>query len=110
MMFPSRRLLITVVGLGLIWVPAGTLRAQQSSTPPAADPQAAAPEGAPGQATDPLNRQLSDKARYKAQHELRQELKGPYKTWLDQEVPYIISDDERKSFLSLANDEERRVG
>jgi GWxTD domain-containing protein len=81
------------------------LRAQQSNTPPAADPQA----GAPGQAADPLNRQLSDKERYKAQHELRQELKGPYKTWLDQEVPYIISDDERKAFLSLANDEEREA-
>ena len=105
MMFLSRRLLITVVGLGLIWVPVSALRAQQSNTPPAADPQA----GAPGQAADPLNRQLSDKERYKAQHELRQELKGPYKTWLDQEVPYIISDDERKAFLSLANDEEREA-
>jgi GWxTD domain-containing protein len=105
MMFLSRRLLITVVGLGLIWVPVSALRAQQSNTPPAADPQA----GAPGQVADPLNRQLSDKERYKAQHELRQELKGPYKTWLDQEVPYIISDDERKAFLSLANDEEREA-
>src|ERR1039458_3203235 len=105
MMFYSRRLLITVVGLGLIWLPASTLRAQQSNTPRAGDPQA----GAPGQAADPLNRQLSDKERYKAQHELRQELKGHYKTWLDQEVPYIISDDERKAFLSLANDEEREA-
>ncbi len=109
MMFHSRRLLITVVGLGLIWVPASALRAQESNVPPAADPQAAAPAGAPGQATDPLNRQLSDKERYKAQRELRQELKGPYKTWLDQEVPYIISDDERKAFMSLANDEEREA-
>ena len=109
MMFLSRRLLITAVGLGLISVPVSTLRAQQSSTPPAADPQSAAPAGAPGQATDPLNRQLSDKERYKAQRELRQELKGPYKTWLDEEVPYIISDDERRAFMSLANDEEREA-
>ncbi len=109
MMFLSRRLLITVVGSGLIWVSASALPAQQTSTPPAADPQAAAPAGAPGQAADPLNRQLNDKERYKAQRELRQELKGPYKTWLDQEVPYIISDDERKAFLSLANDEEREA-
>ncbi len=96
-----------------MWVPASALRAQQGSTPPAADPQAAAPAaapaGAPGQAVDPLNRQLNDKERFKAQHELRQELKGPYKTWLDQEVPYIISDDERKAFMSLANDEEREA-
>jgi GWxTD domain-containing protein len=36
-------------------------------------------------------------------------LKGPYKTWLDQEVPYIISDEERKAFMSLSNDEEREA-
>ena len=109
MIFLSRRLVITVVGLGLIWVPASALRAQQSGAPPATDPQSAAPAGSQGQANDPLNRQLSDKERYKAQHELRQELKGPYKTWLNEEVPYIISDDERKAFMSLANDEEREA-
>ena len=108
MMFSSRRLLITLVGLGLIWIPVSALRAQ-SNTSPAADPQAAAPTDAQGQTADPLNRQLSDKERYKAQRELRQELKGPYKTWLNEEVPYIISDDERKAFLSLANDEEREA-
>ena len=36
-------------------------------------------------------------------------MKGPYKTWLNEEVPYIISDDERKAFMSLANDEEREA-
>jgi GWxTD domain-containing protein len=34
-------------------------------------------------------------------------LKGAYKTWLDQDVVYIISDEERKAFKSLSNDEER---
>ena len=38
---------------------------------------------------------------------MRQELKGAYKTWLDQDVTYIISDEERKAFKSLSNDEER---
>jgi GWxTD domain-containing protein len=108
MMFRSRPLLITVVGLGLTWIPAISLQAQQSGTPPE-DPQSAPPAAAQTQATDPLNRQLTDKERYKAQRELRQELKGPYKTWLNEEVPYIISDDERKAFLSLANDEEREA-
>jgi len=36
-------------------------------------------------------------------------LKGPYKTWLNEEVPYIISDDERRAFMTLANDEEREA-
>ena len=34
-------------------------------------------------------------------------MKGAYKTWLDQDVAYIITDEERKAFKSLSNDEER---
>ena len=59
-----------------------------------------------GQA-NPLKRKLSDKEIRKQQKELRQELKGPYKKWLDQDVRWIITDQERKAFLSLSNDEER---
>ena len=50
-----------------------------------------------------------DKERFKAQKALRQEFKGPYKTWLNEEVPYIITDEERKAFMSLSNDEEREA-
>ena len=38
---------------------------------------------------------------------MRQELKGPYKTWLNEDVPWIITDQERAAFKSLSNDEER---
>ena len=34
-------------------------------------------------------------------------MKGAYKTWLNQDVAYIITDEERKAFKSLSNDEER---
>jgi GWxTD domain-containing protein len=34
-------------------------------------------------------------------------LKGAYKTWLEQDVSYIISDEERRAFRTLSNDEER---
>jgi GWxTD domain-containing protein len=56
---------------------------------------------------NPLNRKLSDKERFKQQKELRQELKGTYKRWLNEDVRWIITDQERKAFLSLTNDEER---
>ncbi|HTW45642.1 MAG TPA: GWxTD domain-containing protein [Acidobacteriaceae bacterium] len=56
---------------------------------------------------NPLTRKLSDKERFKQQKELRQELKGTYKKWLDEDVRWIITDQERKAFLSLSNDEER---
>lgn len=56
---------------------------------------------------DPLTRQLPDKERFKQQKELKQELKGPYRKWLDEDVRWIITDQEKKAFLSLSNDEER---
>ena len=59
------------------------------------------------QEPNPLKRQRSDKEKLAAQKALRQELKGAYKTWLNQDVIYIITDEERKAFLSLGNDEER---
>jgi GWxTD domain-containing protein len=58
-------------------------------------------------AEDPLKRQLPDKERFKQQKELRQELKGPYKKWVEQDVHWIITDQELKAFKSLSNDEER---
>jgi GWxTD domain-containing protein len=75
------------------------LKAQQASTPAA---QAQGEE-------DPLKRPRSDKERFQARKEVRKELKDAYKTWLDQDVTYIISDEERKAFKNLSNDEEREA-
>ncbi len=61
----------------------------------------------PGDEVDPLKRQLTDKQKLTRQRELKQELSGGYKTWLNQDVAWIISDEERKAFKSLSNDEER---
>jgi GWxTD domain-containing protein len=38
---------------------------------------------------------------------LQKELDTPYKKWLQEEVPYIISDEERSAFLHLQTNEER---
>ena len=56
---------------------------------------------------DPLKRQLSDSEKIKQQKQLKQELKGEYKKWLDEDVVWIITDEEAKAFKSLSNDEER---
>jgi GWxTD domain-containing protein len=109
MMFSSRRLLFAVLGFAFILLPATGVDAQQSAAS-APTPQAQPASGQEqGNEPDPMKRQLSDKERYKAQKNLRIELKGPYKKWLDEDVPYIISDDERKAFMSLSNDEEREA-
>ena len=38
---------------------------------------------------------------------LEKELATPYKKWLEEEVPYIISDEERSAFLQMQTNEER---
>ena len=50
---------------------------------------------------------LTDKQRKQQEARLRKELETPYKKWLDQDVVYIISDEEKKAFKTLQTDEER---
>uniref|UniRef100_E6QKA5 GWxTD domain-containing protein n=1 Tax=mine drainage metagenome TaxID=410659 RepID=E6QKA5_9ZZZZ len=82
-----------------------------SNTPPANDAAKANATSAAGQSAgqnvDPLNRPLSDKEKLRRLHQTRQELSGAYKTWLTQDVAYIISDEEARAFKNLSNDEER---
>lgn len=56
---------------------------------------------------DPLKRRLSDSQERSRKKAVSGELKGSYKTWLSQDVTWIITDEEAKTFKSLANDEER---
>jgi GWxTD domain-containing protein len=47
------------------------------------------------------------KQKQKDLKKLEKELATPYKKWLEEEVPYIISDQERSAFLQLSTNEER---
>ena len=110
MMLINRRFLASVIGCGLISAPAPALLAQNSSAPgqQQAQPASTSDQGQDqGQEMNPLDRPRSDQQRARDQKLLRQELSDTYKKWLDEEVPYIITDQERKAFLSLSNDEER---
>jgi GWxTD domain-containing protein len=94
----SRCLALSLTGSALLLaVPA--MRAQ--------DATAAQQPDASQQTPDPLNRQLSDKERFQQQKELKHELHGAYKRWVDEDVRWIITDQELKAFKSLSNDEER---
>jgi len=57
----------------------------------------------PGQ-NSPKN---SGKQKAKSDKELRKELDSQYRKWLDEDVVYIISPEERSAFLHLATNEER---
>ncbi len=50
---------------------------------------------------------LSEKEKRKREAKLRKELETPYRKWLNEDVTYIITDEERAAFKRLQNDEER---
>jgi len=50
---------------------------------------------------------LTDKERKRREDKLRKELETPYKKWLNEDVVYIITDEERQAWKRLATDEER---
>lgn len=78
--------------------------------PKASDKSTDAPsakQSQPPDAVDPLKRPTDEKQRKKNARALKQELSKPYKKWLDEDVSYIITDEERAAFRQLSNDEER---
>ena len=50
---------------------------------------------------------LTEKQKKKREAKLRKELETPYKKWLNEDVTYIITDEERAAFKRLSTDEER---
>ena len=50
---------------------------------------------------------MSEKEQRKREAKLRKELETPYRKWLSEDVNYIITDEERKSFKNMQTDEER---
>ncbi len=81
--------------------------AQDQNTADKSAKDAAAPQNKAPDAVDPLKRPVNEKAKKKNERALRQELSKPYKKWLDEDVVYIITDEERAAFKQLSNDEER---
>jgi len=104
----SRTFLYAALGCGLVFTPAHGLLAEGAGAAAIAlSGQQQQPANDQSQEPDPLKRKRSDKEQFETQKALKQELKGAYKTWLDQDVVWIITDEERKAFKTLTNDEER---
>jgi GWxTD domain-containing protein len=62
---------------------------------------------AQGSQIDPLKRPVPEKQRKANAKALRQELSKTYRKWLDEDVRWIITDEEKSAFMQLSNDEER---
>ncbi len=80
----------------------GLAGGQESTTPDGVTQTQPAPEK-----PNPLKRRLTDREKFQQQKDLKQELHGVYKTWLEQDVRWIITDTEAQAFKRLSNDEER---
>jgi GWxTD domain-containing protein len=50
---------------------------------------------------------LTEKQKRKREEKLRKELETPYRKWLNEDVTYIITDEERTAWKRLSTDEER---
>ena len=59
------------------------------------------------QQTDTNARPLTEKEKKQRDKKRRNELATPYKKWLNEDVGYIITDEERAAFKKLQTDEER---
>jgi GWxTD domain-containing protein len=85
--------------------------AQSDKLPANIDPQSGATvTSSPAPATDeidPLKRQPTDKKKKQQGKALKVELSKVYKKWLNEDVVWIITDQERAAFKQLSNDEER---
>lgn len=61
----------------------------------------------PADEVDPLKRKPNEKQRKQQKASLKIELSKTYKKWLNEDVVWIITDQERAAFKQLSNDEER---
>ncbi len=69
--------------------------------------QAQSPDQAQDKAEKHREQQREKKLKQKSDSELKKELEPQYKNWLDQDVVYIITPEERHTFLHLSTNEER---
>jgi GWxTD domain-containing protein len=107
---------VLVIGIGLT----GTARAQgNDKTGAVSDPNANATNSTatvttnpaqaqqPSDAVDPLKRPPTKEQKKQQKKNLNIELSKTYKKWLNEDVVWIITDEERAAFKQLSNDEER---
>jgi GWxTD domain-containing protein len=93
-MSPSSRVwVVGIVSAALVYYPVNISAQDQK---PAA-----------GEENQTVAKPLSDKERKKREKALNKELQTPYKKWLNEDVVYIITDEERTAFKHLNTDEER---
>jgi GWxTD domain-containing protein len=90
------KILRSISSCAVVLLTCGISAYAQGEAAPPADPGAPAAQ----------NKKLTKDQKQKIKRTLK-ELDTPYKTWLNEDVVYIISPEERSTFLQLATNEER---
>ncbi len=98
---PVTFLLVSLLGLGSSAV------AQQGKSGDSEKATSGSSQGQGNQEVDPLKRPISAKQKKENEKRFKQEITGTYKKWLNEDVAWIITDEERSAFKQLSNDEER---
>src|SRR5260370_41939200 len=97
-----------LMGLGLLGSRAVAQDSKQDPKPDqkSSENSASTGQAAPDQASqevDPLKKPLTQKQKKKNERSLKQELRGPYKKWLDEDGAWMITDGEPEAFRQLTN-------
>jgi GWxTD domain-containing protein len=87
--------------------PDAAAKAPDTAAKPAASKDAKAADSAPA-ARETVAKPMTEKEKKKREAKLRKELEGPYRRWLNEDVSYIITDEERAAFKRLTTDEEKQ--
>jgi GWxTD domain-containing protein len=102
------------ISIAFLAVAAGLVdiaRAQDAKPATASGSQSSATvtssQAQPTDEVDPLKRAPNERQRKQQKKSLKVELSKTYKKWLNEDVVWIITDEERAAFKQLSNDEER---
>jgi GWxTD domain-containing protein len=87
--------------------PAANTPAATQSVQPSDSAASTNSQTQPADNSDPLKRKPTKKQDKQQKRALHIELSKTYKKWLDEDVVWIITDEERAAFKQLSNDEER---
>ena len=98
-----------VAGITLVCFLSAVVVAQDSGAKNSDTSKPAAVSGQPAQSqqVDPLKRPLSETQKKENAKALQKELSKTYKKWLEEDVRWIITNEERAAFKQLSNDDER---
>lgn len=88
-----------LVGIGMVALAGGPLAAQDKNT---------SSSSSSNSDNETVAKPLTKKQLAKKQKQLERELAGPWKKWLNEDVVYIITDEEKQAFKRLKTDEERQ--